>query len=185
MSRVSYIGVRDAAVEQIRAAFAPSPQIHVEAHPGNFDEKEIRRLAQKTPLVTTALMRIGDMKESDNSYCDFLSCVLVRASQKDKLYDAALKIVSFLIPVIRGLDTDRGYDTRDIQAECLYSGALDDANATLWAVKWRWKVRADSIGESPDDAGILLMDDLENFEGFDATHTVGEQTAKDTVELEV
>jgi len=79
------------------------------------------------------------VKAADGMYANsltFVSWVLHRASSEDRLYDGALKIISALIPVIRNADFDAYIKDTAIEAECLYTGALDAINVTMWAVKW-------------------------------------------------
>jgi hypothetical protein len=176
---ITYVDVRDTAVSQIQAAFSTDQHIHSAAHPGTFNEEELRRLAMKTPAILTSLVKIADRDVNDESWCDFVSWVLYRATNKDALYDGALKIVSKLIPVIRTVDAEWSINSGSgIEAECLYTGALDKINITLWAVRWRWQVRGAAL-----DGGILLPGDLDWFEGYDATHQVGEQDIHDEVDL--
>ena len=180
---ITYLTVRDSAVSQIKDKFK-NPKIHIEAHPGAFNEDEIRRLVTKTPAILTSLMRITDTDEQDESICDFVSWVLYRANTQDKLYDGIIKTVSALIPVIRGLDADFAYNGgTNITAESLYSGALDKINITLWAVRWSWKMRG--VVFTGEDGEILLPGDVEYFEGYDSTIAVGEKTVEDIVNLEV
>jgi hypothetical protein len=178
---ITYLDIRDSAVAQIKAQFAAHNNMHIAAHPGTFNEEEIRRLVTRTPAILTSLMRISDRDVNDESFCDFVNWVLYRANNQDTLYDGALKIVSALIPVIRSLDAGWGIDGgRGIEAECLYSGSLDKINITLWAVKWRWQVRG-----AASDGGILLPGDLDWFEGYNAEHIVDRQNVNDEVFLEV
>jgi hypothetical protein len=181
---ITCLDIRDSAVAQIAGRFAGQPHIHIAAHPGSFNEEEIRRLAQKTPAILTSLIRIGDRDVMDESWCDFVSWVLYRANNRDTLYDGALTIVSALIPGIRNLDAPWSLGGgEEIDAECLYSGSLDKINVTLWGVKWRWRIRG--LAQDGTEGGILLPEDLEYFEGYEATHVVGRQQAGDTVNLEV
>jgi hypothetical protein len=178
---ITLLDVRDNAVSQIKERFAGQGHIHTAPHPGMFNEEEIRRLAQRTPAVLTSLMRISGQGANDESSCDFISWVLYRANNRDALYDGALNMVSALIPVVRDLDAPWSLGGgADIEAECLYSGSLDKINVTLWAVKWRWRVRALESG-----GAVLLPEDLDWFEGYDAGHLVGRRDIKDEVHLEV
>jgi hypothetical protein len=183
VSVVTYVDVRDSVISRIKEQFAAA-NIHIAAHPGTFNEEEIRRLATRTPAILTSLIRISDRDVQDESFCEFVEWVLYRANNRDTLYDGALKIVSALIPIIRNLDTAWCIDGgRDIEAECLYSGSLDKINITLWAVKWRWTLRGalfDGV-----DGGIMLPDGLDWFEGYDAGTIVGRQHINDEVHLEV
>jgi hypothetical protein len=177
----TYVDARNEAVAQIKAAFTDKDgkcPVFIEAHPGRFDEAEIRRLAQRTPAVLTSLMGVDDEK---NEF-EFVSWVLARAQGKDRLYDTALGIVSALVPVIHELDADYSTDApHGIQAECLYSGSLDAINVTLWAVRWTWELRK-SVFESGE--GGFLVFDLDIFEGYDAAHRVGGGAVRDSVYLE-
>jgi len=179
MSIITLAGVRDEAINQMKAAFANNKKLHIAAHPGRFDEAEIKRLANQTPAILTSFMRYTD----ENHTVDFVSWVLYRADSIDRLYDGALNIASTLIPVIGNLDAEWSIGSgKDIEAECLYSGSLAQINITLWGVKWKWHIRELTLDKS--EGGILLPD-LEYFEGYDATHNIGSAVAKDNVNLEV
>jgi len=176
---ITLADVRDEAISQIKAAFAENKKLHIEAHPGRFDEAEIKRLANKTPAILTSFMRYTD----EDHTIDFISWVLYRADSKDRLYDGALKIVSSLIPVIGDLDAEWSIGSgKDIEAECLYSGSLDQINITLWGIKWKWHIT--NLAPYEGEGGILFPD-LEYFEGYDATHNIGSAVAEDNVNLEV
>jgi len=177
---VTYKEIRDGAVEQIAKRFSAVKRIHIAPHPGTFDGEEIRRLATATPAILTSLIRVTDQDIQDESLCDFVSWILYRADNQDRLYDGALTILSSLIPVIRNMDAkwSIGGGT-GIQAECLYSGSLDRINITLWAVRWHWMVRGIS-----GDGEIPLPDDLDYFEGYDADHEVGTQNIQDEIHLD-
>jgi len=179
--KIDLVTVRDEAVNQIKTAFAKNQKLHIAAHPGSFDVTEIRRLATQTPAILTSFMRYTD----EDHTVEFVSWVLYRADSKDRLYDGALKIVSALIPVIGDLDADWSIGSgKDIAAECLYSGTLDQINITLWGVKWKWHVSELPLNNADSEGGTSLSD-LEYFEGYDATHNIGSAVAEDNVNLEV
>jgi hypothetical protein len=179
MKIVTFVDIRDEAVAQIKAAFEKNKKLHIAAHPGQFDTTEIRRLANQTPAILTSFLRYA----GEDHAIDSLSCVLYRADCKDRLYDGALKIVSALVPVIENLDADWSLGAgQRVEAECLYSGTLDQINITLWGVKWKWHVQENCLCEGE---GGILFPDLDYFEGYDATHNVGSGVAQDTVNLEV
>lgn len=186
MSIITYLDIRDEAIKQIRETLA-NPKIYIDAHPGDFDEKEIRRLAVRTPAILTSIVRISDDDSADESWIDFATWILYRANNQDKLYDGAVRMVSAIIPIIRGLNAEWSYDgATKIIAECLYTSSLDGLNITLWGVRWRWPVRGAVITpEFPGEGGILLPDDLDYFEGYEADTLVGDQLVKDSVDLEV
>lgn len=178
----TYVDVRNEAVSQIKAAFTNSKgkcAAAIEAHPGRFDEAELRRLAQRTPAILTSLMRIN----RETNTAEFISWVLARAQSKDKLYDNALVIVSALIPVLENLDAEWSVDApQNIEAECLYTGNLDAMNVTMWAVKWDWRLTMPVLEEG---AGGLPVYELDWFEGYEAATQVGAQEVNDTVNLEI
>ncbi|MDR1585939.1 MAG: hypothetical protein LBS57_00635 [Treponema sp.] len=183
---ITYPDIRDGAVAQIKERFAGQNHIHVAAHPGTFNEEEIRRLAARTPAILTSLIKISDRDVNDESFCDFVSWVLYRANNRDTLYDGALRIVTALIPCLRNIESEWCMNGgQGIEADCLYTGSLDKINITLWAVKWRWHVRGTVFDEESGEGGILLPEDLDYFEGYEAVHEVGARTAEDTVNLEV
>ena len=169
------MSARDAAVGQIRAAFA-EPGFHVAAHPGRFSEQDIRQAAQKTPAILTALLRV---RESDDT-ADFASFVLYRANNKDRIYDGALSVVTKLTAVLKTLDHELALDVPgEISAECLFTGSLEAINVTLWAVSWSWKFIPHSMV-----GGIESLDDIEFFDGIDATYGIGEVELKDGFTME-
>jgi hypothetical protein len=179
MKTVDFVDIRDEAVKQIKAAFAKNEKLHTSAHPGRFDEAEIRRLANQTPAILTSFMRYT----AEVHTVDFVSWVLYRADGKDRLYDGGLRIVSALIPAIENLDAEFSIDRgENAEAECLYTGSLDQINVTLWAVRWKWHVDEDYLCRGD---GAILLDDLEYFEGYDAAHHIGDAVAQDNVNLEV
>jgi hypothetical protein len=170
---MSYLAIRDNAVEQIKAGILPRyPKMTIEAHPGFFTEQSIKRDAQRTPAILTSLVKAAD---GDRNTVTFVSWVLYRSGGADRLYDGALRIVSALIPVIRKADFDLVIKDTNLEAECLYSGALDAVNITLWAVKWELVLGDYAIR----DAGSL--EGLEYFEGSEGTAVVvpGEYNLED------
>ncbi|MEL3907912.1 MAG: hypothetical protein P1P64_02725 [Treponemataceae bacterium] len=171
-----YLDIKNNVLSQIKKAFK-GKNIFVSSHPGKFDEAEIRRLMQRTPAILTSLMSIKDEDITDESYLEFVSWILYRASNKDRLYDGALSIVSALIGVIKNLDSPISFGGGNgIQAECLYTGSLDKINASLWAVRWKLKGRAVN-----SDGVIVLPDDLEWFNGYDSDLIVNNKVADDIV----
>ena len=178
--KLTYLDIKNSVIEQIQAAFAKDRRITVKSHAGNFDEAEVRRLMQSTPAILTSLVEINDEDEADECYIEFVSWVLYRADNQDRLYDGALSLVSAVVGAIKSLLLPVAFGGgRSINAECLYSGSLDKINATLWAVRWKLHARAVN-----DDGVIVLPDDLDWFKGYDAHLTVGKQTADDAVNLE-
>jgi hypothetical protein len=177
---IDFVNMRDEAIAQIKTAFERDKKLNIAAHPGRFDEKEIRRLANQTPSILTSFMRYSDETHS----IDFVTWVLYRATAKDQLYDGALKIVSAIIPVIRDLDAEWSIGGgENIDAECLYSGTLDQINITLWGIRWTWKIQETVFYNG--EGGIMLPGDLEYFEGYDALHKIGSDAVSDTIHLEV
>ena len=114
----------------------------------------------------------------------FIHFFLFKLAHIDKIYDAGLKYISLLIPVIRSIPNESEYngtDVTDVEAENLYTGTLDTINISMWAVSWNWKVRATQI----PDGDIALDDELEMFEGADGTLDVEERAVGSTVDVEV
>jgi len=176
---IDFVDIRDDAIKQIKAAFAKNKKLHIAAHPGMFSEAEIKSLANQTPAILTSFIRFSD---KDNTI-SFVSWVLYRADSKDRLYDGALKIVSALVPVLRDIDAEWSIGGADgIDAECLYSGTLNQINVTLWGVRWDLHIPSTVFD---DGEGGVRLDDLDYFEGYDATHLIGDANAKDIVNLEV
>ena len=171
---MTLVDIRDEAVSQIKTALKENEKLRVAAHPGQFNEAEIKRLANQTPAVLTSLLRYTE--EDHDIY--FVSWVIYRADSKDRLYDGALKIVSTLVPVIRDIDADWSLGGGErIEAECLYSGTLDQINITLWGVKWKWRIQRLE--------NTTPLRDIDYFEGYDAAHKIDNAAAQDIVNLEV
>ena len=179
--KITYLDIRNDMVKQLKAAFAADRRITVSAHPGNFDESELRRLMQSTPAILTSLAEIRDEDEADECYVEFVSWVLYRSDNRDRLYDGALALVSALVGAIKNIDNPVSFGGgKKIRAECLYTGSLDKINATLWAVRWRILARA------VNDGGVIaLPDGLDWFKGYEATLKVGNQKADDSVDLKI
>lgn len=178
---MNYLDIRNEVVLQIKKYFDSrlesnlESKMHVEASAGTLNEEEIRRMFIKTPAIYVSLSEIN----IENEYLSFVAYVVVRANQKDKIYDNGLLISGALLSCIRNLDSGSfGYSTSDISAQCLYSASLDKINACLWALSWKLKIRVASI-----DGEIKDISTLENFEGYEATHNIENRSAKDSVEL--
>ncbi|MDR1300964.1 MAG: hypothetical protein LBK43_00635 [Treponema sp.] len=179
MSMIQFVEVRDYAVDRLKAAFTLHKNVHIAAHPGHFDGAEIKRLANQTPAILTSFMRYTD--EDHTAY--LISWILSRADSKDRLYDGALRLVSAVIPLLRCLDAPFSTDRpTDIEAECLYSGTLDQINSTLWGITWQWRIAEPVRYEG--EGGIPLVD-LAYFEGYEATHHIEQRVAQDRVAMEV
>lgn len=173
---MTYLDIRNEAVKEIKNYFDKRKvKITVEASAGTLNEDEIRRLFIKAPAVYISLSEI----DIENEYLGFIGYIVVRANQKDKIYDSGLAVAGLLLSCLKDLVGGTwGYSTSDISAQCLYSGSLDKINACLWACSWKWKIRVADIDGEIKDVSVL-----EDFEGYDATHIVDEKTAKDTVKL--
>lgn len=188
MSLISYKQIRDEAVVQIGTAFKQW-KLKSEAHPGKFDEAEVRRLAMIAPAILTSLIRVKD-ESADNQALDFVSWVLVRADNKDQLFDQALNTLSVLIPLLRGIDAPWSHGGAEgVEATNLYTSSSAGINLSMWAVSWSWPLRQtvvitpqEAAGEVPpsvDDpffgGGVLLPDQLGNFKGADGKIRIGTQ----------
>lgn len=186
MSRYGYLDIRNEAVRLIQNGFPKTKykNLKISAHAGRFTESEIRRLATQTPAILTSLMQLKDGDGTDNSECRFISWVLCRANNADRIYDEGLKLASLLIPVIRSMPNSSKYngtDVTDIEAENLYTGTLDSINISMWAVSWTWNVRAMQI----PDGTFAADDELEMFEGADGTLEVEERAVGSKADMEV
>lgn len=178
MSLVTLVDIRNYVVDYLKEKIK-SKGLTIEAHPGNFDEAEIRRLATKTPAVLTSLLKVKGA-ETVKPELQFVTWIMSRADSKDKLYDNALRLVSIVTPVIREIDAVWCINgASDVGAENLYMGTLDKLNITLWALAWKLSIRSSVFDGS--EGGVLLPDYLENFEGYDAEHRIGGQTASDII----
>ena len=75
---------------------------------------------QTPPAILTSLVGIQDSELEDESYIDFVSWVLYRADNKDRLYDGALQLVSALVGAIKNLNISVAFGGgKKIRGECL------------------------------------------------------------------
>lgn len=176
----TYLDVKRSVIKQIKAHFENQKiKIEVCGSAGSFDESEIRRLFLRTPSIHVALTAISDSAQADESFVSFVCYLVVQANQTDRLYDNAILLSGSLVSAIKNLEFGSfGYEAKDIKADCLYSGSTDKINSCLWAVNFKAKMRATSL-----DGSITDELDLENFEGYDATHNIGDEKANDEVNI--
>lgn len=186
---VSYKDIRNYAVDYLARCFASRKSLVVEAHPGRFDEAEIRRLFQRAPAILTGLMGVEEKDETDVQTLKFVTWVLVRADARDKLFDDALVLLSVLVPLLRGIDAPWSHGGASaVEAANLYTSQGASINVALWAVSWTWPIRGsvalNQISEETiADGGILLPTTFDDFTGYDAVLEVGPGTAEDSVNL--
>lgn len=186
---ITYKAIRDYVVDYLSQKLSPLKKLVVEAHPGRFDEAEIRRLYTRAPAILTSLMRLVEEGNDDNQTLSFVTWVLVRADNKDLLFDEALVLLSVLVPLLKGIDAEWAKGGADrVEANNLYSGQLGGINASLWAVSWTWPLRGSCAlsqisDETDPEGGILLPSLLEAFAGFDSTTEVGSSSAEDHQDL--
>lgn len=173
---MTYLDIRNSIVEQIKKYFEDrNIKINVEASAGALNSEEIKRLFIKAPSIFISIANINIEQE----YIRFVSYIVVRANQKDKIYDSGLQITGALMACIKNIDSaDWGYDSKNISADCLYSGELDKINACLWAVSWDLKIRDSNIDGEINDTSIL-----EDFEGYDAAHKIENKEVYDRVKI--
>ena len=173
---MTYLDIRNNVENQIKKYFEDRKiKINVEASAGALNIDEIKRIFIKAPSIFVSMANINVEKE----YIRFVNYVVVRANQKDKIYDSGLKITWSLIACIKNIDSGSwGYDSKNISADCLYSGELDKINACLWGISWDLNVRSINI-----DGDINDVSSLDDFEGYDAEHKVEDKTAEDIVNI--
>ncbi|QQO10323.1 hypothetical protein [Breznakiella homolactica] len=182
MNIISYLEIRNNAVDQIRQAILSLDDIYVGTHPGILAETEAGGFAQQSPAVITSLLKIFDSDSQDESSAEFATWVLSRTENESFMYDGAIETVSALIPVIRNIRADWAYDGgTNICAESLYSPLLGENGMTMWEIRWQWKLRGSVFNGTK--GGIPISEDQENFEGYNAEHAIDEMPAADEVNL--
>lgn len=176
----TYLDVKRNVIDQIKTHFEKQKvKIEVCGSAGSFDESAARRLFLRTPSVHVALTSISDSAQSDVSSVGFVCYIVVSSSQTDRLYDNAILLTGSLMAAVKNLEFGSfGYEANDIKADCLYSGSMEKMNVCLWALDFKAKLRGVSA-----EGGISDSLDLENFEGYDATHNVGDEKVNDEVNL--
>lgn len=186
---VTYKDIRNYAVDYLARCFASRKGLVVDAHPGRFDEAEIRRLFQRTPAILTSLMGMREGDVADAQELDLVTWVLVRADSRDRLFDDALVLLSVLVPLLRGIDAEWSHGgAAKIEAKNLYTSQGAAINVALWAVSWTWPIRGSvaltNISEETlAEGGILLPSTFDTFTGYDAVLEVGTKAANDSVDL--
>jgi len=129
-------------------------------HAGRFDVKELRRMATRTPAVLIACLGVSESVLRESGECDadlVMAAFVVTADVKGLPKDvSALNIIEFLMLYIPGKQWGLGgkvFQAREVQAQNMYSGEVDQAGVAMWAAIWRQKVR---LGETVwDEAGVL------------------------------
>lgn len=174
---MTYLEIRNSIVEQIDKYFKnKNIKINVEASAGALNTDEIKRLFIKAPSIFVSIANINIEKE----YIRFVNYIVVKANQKDRIYDSGLEITGALIACIKNIDSGSwGYDSKNISADCLYSGELDKINACLWGIAWDLNIRSINIDGEINDISVLC-----HFEGYDAEHKIENKTAEDVISLQ-
>ena len=180
MSRVNLVEILKGAVYHIRAGV---PQhVRVEETVGQYDVSDIKREFNRAPAILTAMMTARKSNSENDDVVQFVSWVLARATNADKLASNGLALVSLLMPRLTEFAPDWSVDgVRDKESRNLYGYTLGSINVSLWAVTWSIPLRASTW--SLEEGGILLPTELEPFLGYDAIHEVGETTIDDTIDL--
>jgi len=139
---MSLLSLRQAVVAALAPALTlPGKAVAVAAHPGRFDAGELRRCATKAPIVLVSALGASDIQDGGEvqGLCQMAAFVLCRDLPRLPRDVAALSLVERLLRAVPGNDWSgqASQAPRDLRAENLFSGELDQAGVALWAVSWR------------------------------------------------
>jgi hypothetical protein len=138
-------GLQKTLKEQLPPALAKA--LTVEAHPGEFDIAELRRLSKRTPAVCVALLGVGNVvSHGGEKAAEALFGVYVLAAGGLKGEARDLVALSLLPSVLARIEGNRwGLEAAEtipqqIKADNLFSGTLDSLHVALWAVSFRQRI---------------------------------------------
>ncbi|KAB7624323.1 hypothetical protein [Alkalilimnicola sp. S0819] len=174
------LSFRDAVVAGISQALTELKSC--EAHGGRFDEKELRRYALRAPAVLVAVRRIPALA-AENEITPTLTCAafVVTRDARGRPRDAAgLALVEALLQVVAnntwGLDW--AHRPQRLEADNLYSAALDKQGVALWGVAWQ-----QAVDLAPEVDSATLADFITHHQDYDLAPADGTADASDTITL--
>lgn len=134
--------IQDALVAALAARY---PTIKVEAHGGNFTEKEIPFLMGKAPLLLVAFSGFSDLSVGETPLhwqaTIRFSLVMIGAdtsttARDDLAVDTVFDLLAWLPSQDWGLTAARLLDRASLTADNLYTGTLNTLRIALWAVSF-------------------------------------------------
>ena len=133
--------IQDAIVAVLAARY---PTFKVEAHGGNFTEREVPLLLAKAPAVLVACVTVGSLTSAGvdkwRSTLRWAAFVLgsdtATAERDDVALDTIFDLLLWLPGQRWGLSTARVPDQNSFSAENLYTGSLNNLRIALWGLRW-------------------------------------------------
>lgn len=180
--KITYTDIRNHVVEYLKQHLGQS-HITVATHPGKLHEDEIPQLSREVPSIIVSLMAVKKDGPEDRERLSLTCWLLIGSTSSDQLHDQALTLLSGILPLLLKIDAPWSIGgATDLQAENLYTIPGDDLKLSLWAVRWDWNVRS-ATADVITDGGIPGLEDLHDFERYNATHEVGTNQVDDSVDL--
>ncbi|BBF92360.1 phage protein Gp37 [Blastochloris tepida] len=157
----SLLDLLDAVVDGLAAKV---PQLKsVEAHGGTFDEAEIRRFSAAAPAAKVAILGTGRwQRDHSGRFVIPVRLVVVVATRDGADAKRDRRALALVMAIAAALDGNRwGLDQVGrpdaIEAESLYSGAIDKTGLGLWQIAWTQDLYA---GEDVFAAAPVVLQQL-------------------------
>lgn len=133
--------IQDAVVSAIQARY---PLFRVEAHGGNFSERELPLLLAKAPAILVCCVRIQDMKahgEQLQATFDWALFILGAdqgTTERDTLaLDTVTDLLAWLPHQKWGLSAARLPHFDTLAADNLYTGSTNILRVAVWGLRWK------------------------------------------------
>lgn len=133
--------IQDAIVAAVAARY---PAFAVEAHGGNFSEREVPMLLAKAPAILVACATVPGLQpagahkwRSTLRWGLFvLGADTATADRDDGALDTAFDLLLWLPSQRWGLEEARLPEQASFSADNLYTGSLNNLRVALWGVRW-------------------------------------------------
>lgn len=133
--------IQDAIVAAVAARY---PAFAVEAHGGNFTERELPFLLSKAPIILVACTTLPGLQPAGvNTWRSALRWGLfvlgsdtATEARDDVALDAAFDLLLWLPRQRWDLEEARLPDMNSFSADNLYTGSLNNLRVALWGLRW-------------------------------------------------
>lgn len=133
--------ILDTIAAAIRAALPALKSC--EAHGGRFDAQELMRVAAKAPALFVAITRVNNLRleygerKAELMFAGFIVTKDTPGADRAQMALTILQALAGIIPDNRwNIDGAESLPT-NIEAQNLFSAALDKKGVAMWAISWR------------------------------------------------
>ena len=136
---MSLFALRQAVVDYLRATL---PEIEVDTHPGRFDLREINRYGVRQPTIRVAVLSspVDNDRRSVYLRVNLVAYIVTRTDRQFDAEERAMAITEVLCSHLHAsgvLSVDGASRPDNIQAQNLYSSAVDKKGIHLAVVNWQ------------------------------------------------